>query len=99
MRIRISRTDIYEVNEVIVTPGGMKDENNPGKYKDMMCAIDMIYGDDEYARISGEFKCENVTTFEECRSASYKFIDELWEKGYIDISTDEKCEEYGLIIW
>lgn len=100
MRIRIDRTLIIEAYYVDISPGGKADENNPGKYKEMICAFTIVYGDgSEYSRFEGEFKCDGATTFEECESASYKFMDELYENGYIDISTEEKCEEYGMIFW
>ena len=99
MRIRLTEYDIYEVYQVFVTPGGMPDEENPGKYKDMICNITMIFGEGEYDRIEGEFDTINASTFEECEGVAKKFMDELWENGCIDISTDEKCEQYGLTIW
>ena len=97
MRIRLYRSDIIEAHNVYITPGGHPDENNPGKYKDMFCAITIEYGNDR--ELEGEFKCDGATTFEECSRASYKFMDELYEKGYIDISTDEKREEYRIVLY
>lgn len=99
MRIRLTENDIYEVYQVFVTPAGREDEKRPGKYKEMICTISMIYGEGEYARIDGEFDVGNASTFEECENAAKKFMDELWENGCIDISTDKKCAKYGLTIW
>ena len=99
MRIRIDNTAIFEIREVYVTPGGMSNEDNPNKYHDMICTIDMRYGDGEWDCISGEFDCTGATTFEEAESVAMPFMNELFEKGYIDISTDEKCEKYGITIW
>lgn len=100
MRIRINEWTIIDAYEVNISPCGISDRKHPGKYKDMMCSFMIFYGDGgEYNRFEGEFKCDGATTFEECGSAANKFMDELYEKGYIDISTDEKCEEYGMIFW
>lgn len=99
MRVRLSRYDIYEVYDVFISPCGREDEKRPGKYKEMMCTITMVYGEGEHMQINGEFDVGNASTFEECYKASEKFMDELWENGCIDISTDEKCAKYGLTIW
>ena len=97
MRIKLNDLTIIEAQKVYITPGGQKDENNPDKYKDMICAFTIVYGNDR--ELEGRFKCDGATTFEECRKASYKFMDELYKNGYIDVSTDEKCEEYGMIFY
>lgn len=99
MRIRINETDIYEVYEVSVTPGGFPDPYNPEKYKDMTCGIEMRYEDGEYGVIFGEFNCDGATSFKECAKAATKFMNELFEKGYIDIATEELCDKYGLTLW
>ena len=99
MRVRLTEYNIFEVHDVFATPAGKEDKRRPGKYKDMMCKLTMIYGEGEYMLIEGEFDVGNASTFEECRKAAKKFMDELWETGRIDISTDEKCAEYGLTIW
>lgn len=100
MRIRINNMDIIEAFNVFTTPGGREDKDNPGKYKDMICGFTILYGDgSEYSRFDGEFKCDGATTFEECEAAAQKFMDELFQNGYIDISTDEKCKEYGMIFY
>lgn len=100
MRIKINELTIIEAYEVFITPGGREDEKNPGKYKDMMCKFTILYGDGgEYSRFDGEFKCDEATTFEECKASARKFMDDLYKNGYIDISTDEKCEKYGMIFW
>ena len=97
MRVRLTKTDIIEVTNVFVTPAGKEDKNNPGKYKEMMCKITLKndYGYD----LMGEFNCDGATTFKECEEKAYKFIDELYQNGCIDISTEEKCKEYGITIW
>ena len=100
MRIKINETDIIEAYLVIIIPGGWEDEDNKGKYTNMICSFTILYGDGgEYSRFEGRFDCKGATTFEECKAASYKFIDELYKNGCIDISTDEKCEEYGMIFY
>lgn len=99
MRIKITRTDIVEVTKVIVTPSGIPDKNSFGKYKDIRCYLEMIWGDKKYERIHGEFDCKGVDNLEDCEKVSYKFVDELYKDGCIDISTDEKCAEYGLTIY
>lgn len=99
MRIRVNRTDIFEISEVIITPGGFPDPDNPRKYTNMSCSMELRYAEGEYGAFYGEFNCEGATTMEECESAALPFVDELFEKGYIDISTDEKCEKYKLILW
>ena len=90
MRIRINKTDIIEAKSVFVESGGRPNE--------MKCWIYMIYGDGEYESVEGEFDCSGVTTFEECEAKAIPFIDELYEKGYIDISSEKKCKKYGLTI-
>ena len=99
MRIRTDKSTIIDAYEVCITPAGKKDKKHPGKYKDMMCKFTILYGGTDYSFIEGEFKCDGVTTFEECKATADKFMDELYQNGYIDVSTDEKCEKYGMIFW
>ena len=97
MRIKLNDLTIIEAQKVYITPGGQRDKNNPGKYKDMICAFTIVYGNDR--ELEGRFKCDGAATFEECSKASYKLMDELYKNGCIDVSTDEKCEEYGMIFY
>lgn len=99
MRVRITETDIFEVNNICVSPCGKPTAENSEIHTDMMCYIEMRYGNGEYEYINGEFKCPKTGTFEECRLAAKKFVDELYENGCVDISTDELCEKYGISIW
>lgn len=96
MRIRFHSTDIKEVREVIVTPGGMPDGD---KYVDMICGVEFVIRDGECDRLYGEFDCKGATTMEECESVAIPFMDDLYENGCIDISTEEKCKKYGLLIY
>lgn len=96
MRIRTDYYDIYEVKEVVIIPMGIPCKDNPNKYCDMRCEIKMRYGNSKNDVILGAFDCSNATSFEECEEIVSKFINELYENGKIDISTEEKCKEYGL---
>ena len=99
MRIKINNTVIIEANEICITPAGWEDENDNSRYRDMTCELTIRYGDigsDEYF---GSFDCSNATTFKECEKIAQPFFDELFKKGYIDISTEEKCKKYGLTMY
>ena len=99
MRIRFGITDIKEVREVYIIPGGFPDGDEKNKYKDMTCGVWFVINDDEeYGDMYGEFDCKGATTMEECESVAIPFMDELYENGCIDISTEEKCKKYGLSI-
>ena len=99
MRIKISNTVIIDANEVCITPSGWEDENDDSRYRDMSCELTIRYGDIGIDEYSGEFNCSNATTFKECEEIAQPFLDELFKKGYIDISTEEKREKYGLTIY
>ena len=92
MRVKINTTDIVEVTTVFVTPG----KTNEGT---MFCYIELTYGDSEYEKITGEFKCYDATTIDECEAKAMPFINELYEKGYIDIGSSEKRKKYGITIY
>ena len=93
MRIRMNDTWIIEVTEVVVTPAGAKVDD---KYEDMHCFVEFRRELNETYPITGEFECKDASTMEECSQASKKFMDELFSKGYIDISTPELLEKYNL---
>jgi hypothetical protein len=95
MRVRTDIDEIYEVYEVRINPCGKQSPDDPDKYYDMRCFLYMRYGNDSQDVIEGVFDCSDATTFEECRSKASKLLDELYKKGCIDISTEEKCEKYG----
>lgn len=96
MRIKIDRGQIIEAYHVDITPGGLRDNNNPGKYKNMICRFTISFESNYCGCLEGEFDCLNATTMEECEAAADKFIDELFRNGYIDISTEEKRKKYGM---
>ena len=98
MRVLINDTDIYEIKIVTIDVGGKENEDKPGTYHDIICRVNLIYGDNESEYIVGEFNCSETTTFKEAKLVAKPFIDELYKYGCIDISTDNKCKKYNMKI-
>lgn len=108
MRIRFNEINIIEAYNVEVIIGGTPTDNN--KYTEMTAHLfinsqawpserDLDYDKQFNFNDFGEFDVSDCHTFEEVEAITNRFFDDLLVNGYIDISTDEKCEKYRLVIY
>ncbi len=56
------------------------------------------FGDD-YSGYDGELDVSDCVTFEEACTKAERIIDELFKIGVLDLSTEEKRKQYGIILW
>ena len=110
MRIRFNTTNIIEAYDVDATIGGFPDETKENEYKEIHAYLDVYtrawpnHRDSDYDEEwdmtqVGEFDVSDCHTFEDAKKKIEKFFDDLLVNGYVDISTEEKCEEYHLIVY
>lgn len=101
MRIKINMFNIIEAYDVDVTIGGSTDETKKHEFKEMSAFLTVrshTWPDEEWEAF-GEFDVSDCFTEKDAEKKIQKFLDDLLVNGYVDISTDKKCEEYHLIVY
>lgn len=107
MRVKFNPTDVSEVIKFDFTPYYSDVDGSFGvsfSFEEACFTAEdkrefaKEFGDD-YSGYDGELDVSDCATFEEACGKAERIIDELFRTGTLDLSTEEKRKQYGIVLW